>query len=558
MPVSELGALTTEISRTTIVNYFRINAFHGQGSLRPKYTVPGLLRAHLHQHGYIDQSDLKSQIMSCSLTKHRALQISSVFTGMTEHDLLIPGQTTLPLDVRPQTTPANECLQPFFDRLSHSQSRWDENGACFSISTPQDASPVSSAQARQNLVVAIELFCFVYPRDRFFEVRFSEIHRTLTPMLLTAIEHSQEIPESSVADVVEALVCAASDGSLQERNRAIGLADVILNSARITPESYLWTAVAYQRSVIFRLKGDYSASSDIIDKFKRPPLESLNARAHSWQGRLHCSRISNLLQQDRYEEAFQQIDGWAMRFGSLMESRVSRSLTIHHGTVFHCKGRFEEALGCWTACYNVIRPEDADRYRIVSNIADLQCELGRVDEAQDILESHIKGFHDPDPKRKDYRRLLASKVLMHIARQDYNTAAQVLDPVLQFYDARSEKQILDVSDELLEIRSIIAHAQIQQMRSNFAKAVDAWRLALDRLRSYRSFRVPGPTYSTLMLSLATSLSAEGNLAAAASVVGEVHDEADYWIPRFKTSWVPYIRKQLEGLGTRHGSDSCRT
>ena len=114
-----------------------------------------------------------------------------------------------------------------------------------------------------------------------------------------------------------------------------------------------------------------------------------------------------------------------------------------------------------------------------------------------------------------------------------------------------EKSNLDVSDQLLHVRALVASAKAYQCEAQFAEAIQGWNTALSRAQLYKSFRGEGFTYAVIHLSLSLAYAGINDLKAtetsfkcAEQIL--LRSKRDYWISTLAL-WADHTSKKLESL-----------
>lgn len=394
-------------------------------------------------------------------------------------------------------------------------------------------------------------------------LRYVSVGTMLRPPLFFVLS-ALEVTATSVSvriEAAEALLAASSIGDIDSRKKATTMATSILGTH--APPDYFRAGIAYQESVLFRLIGDYDRSECTIRTFCRASTSSgqteptiqefyrdpgaTSKRMYALRGRLHVSHLENLVQTEKYTTAIDEIDDWMpMKNPSPMAASVLPKKSIVISKIFRSQGRFEQAREELVKCLLNMPTHAANRYQVICNLADSYSDLGLPNEAHEILAPEFEILKLKPRKGKPYRRLLVAMIDAYIGRSLYEiaeNAVKELEPI--FADLVN----VDVSDQLLHMRILIASARISYYKMNHSEALKKWDTALLHLERYGSFKDKGYIYAVISLSISLSQLHLDNidesreaLDRAACILGT--EIQDFWIPAL-ASWRKYVELRIE-------------
>ncbi|KAK0889498.1 hypothetical protein LTR02_015407 [Friedmanniomyces endolithicus] len=378
---------------------------------------------------------------------------------------------------------------------------------------------------------ALRFVSFVFPREPIWEPRYVATGKALQPLLQAALEQSEgmNVPACVKNSATEALMAAPNIGSAVTRQKTLAMATPLIDDK--APD-YLLAEAAHQQSVVSRLVADFDGSERYIQEFYRragisdlselempaqnEPVESLNRRLYALCGRLHVSHLGNLVQTGRYEVALREVKSWKMPENpSLMEIRVLPSKNLLISKIFRAQGRFVDAQCVLQQC--PLLPNDTYRYQVISGRADAYNDLDQSEEAHTDIQT---------ARYEEARRSVHQLAIMF--RGLHN---------------------LDVSDQLLHVRMLVASARLYHCNAEFRQAIEGWKRVLVHVQRYATFHLGGYTHaiSNLSLSLAHLHVMEIDDAREAFECAKgilSRTPQDYWIPTL-AKWVDFVASDIE-------------
>ena len=413
-------------------------------------------------------------------------------------------------------------------------------------------------------IEALKWICFVFPRDQLWESQPS--FAFVAKLLLTPLNHTlQAIKQRSVAtrvrnEALETLIVASKVGNLQSRRNALTMATHFL--ADESP-SELHAEMAHQQSNLSRLAANFVQSERFIHDFccrcgvysdkciprfyRQLQPERMSKRLNALYGRLQGSHLENLVQCDKYSDAIEEVDDWrTSKPSSLMECRVLPSRAVTIAKIYRSQGMFADARSRLESCLRTLFPQDANRCQVLCSLADVYCDLRLPDKAHKLLVPEVEKERKKASKTKSFRRLLVTLIDTDIQKCRYDDAISIIAELGDTFDHLSN---LDVSDQLLHVRTLVASARICHCQSQFHEALQRWEIALSYVQKYKSFEGEGVTYAIIHLSISLAHLESGDIEAARKACKHAEmiysrGMRDFWIPTL-AAWG-----QLMGLKIR--------
>lgn len=498
-----------------------------------------------------------------------------------------------PLDDSAYTYLLAHCLggsipDPMLRRIESAQLRWDDEGELTSLTPPisqldkrlLELSRVDYStsdkidEASQGWVVAVapsldqsvmdrekqrmymealRWICFTFPRVESEEPQYFFLTRLLLPRLFHALQNLTQVqlPRDTKQEVAELLLVASAVPDCRAQSLTI-----LPNYLDGRSPLHLRAELALQQSISWRLQGNYDQSEHVLHEFCcrcQRPLDGclpqffrsqsmeLKGRARAVHGLLHRSHLENLVQQEQYDLAEQQIADWDgddVQRVSRMERSTVPSRTLTSCKIYRSKGNFEVAKTSLELCLRSLNGHESFYPQIVCQLLDTYSDLELPASGSLLIlnTSHCR----------DTKRMLVSELDIHIQNQHYTEAMDIIEKLQGAFGGR----ISNISDELLHIRVLIAVARVRYCLGDLNQALEDWQTVLDHVQRYVSFRGEGFTYAVVHLSLSlTHLElnereeAENNFLHGRRILKE--KRRDYWVPTLPI-WMKFITEDIHG------------
>jgi len=415
-------------------------------------------------------------------------------------------------------------------------------------------------------IKALKWICFVFPRDQLWESRpsYAAAVKFLLPALIHTLQaaRQEDIATRIRSEALEALLAASKVGGLQSRRSVLTMATHFLEDES---PPYLQAEMAHQQSNISRLVADFRQSERLIHDYccrcrdysdrcipnfyRHFQSERVSKRLNALYGRLHGSHLENLVQCDTYSLAIEEVDDWrTSKPSSLMECRVLPSRTITVAKIYRSQGLFTDARPSLESCLRTLLPQDSNRCPLLCSLADVYCDLHLPDKANELITLEIEKERQKVAKTKSLRRLLVSLIDVDIQRGLYDNALRIVE---ELQDTFNELSDLDVSDQLLHVRVLVASARICHYSSRFGHALRRWEATLIRVQAYTSFEGEGFTYAIIHLSMSLAHLESGNDREARSAferAKKIYSRGvrDFWIPTL-AAWGQHLVVRIRSL-----------
>ncbi|KAK4155546.1 hypothetical protein C8A00DRAFT_41824 [Chaetomidium leptoderma] len=310
--------------------------------------------------------------------------------------------------------------------------------------------------------------------------------------------------------------------------------------------------VAYQRSVLMRLKGDIQGSARTIqDLLSRAPPAT---PAHIL-GPLHVSQAKNYAYKFRFSEAH----GEAKKYAPTHLAEGQPDLLWDHiygvGRILRGEGRFEEARQCFELCRNAPALAESRQLLIQSATADLYCELDYQQSqrhlsllliARDWLTVEVQALHPSSRScSKGLRRVLLSLVEIQIRLGYYDEARLRVSQVLGIYDSLAAP---DIVDRLGHVRALIASARI----SSLEDAEIVWSDALRWNKLYNPFEEDVFTCGVVYMYMCLVRHKLGNISGSRECLEKAQqvfkrEKRQFLIPGVGTYLVDFVVNEVQTM-----------
>ncbi|EEP78060.1 predicted protein [Uncinocarpus reesii 1704] len=421
---------------------------------------------------------------------------------------------------------------------------------------------LSPSDVRKWRWQALLLVCHAFPRSRYLDPLNGEVGRTLLPHLSRVIseydamclEHGDQV--SFRFELASTLLAASRFSNAKWKFEAIDRTKKLLEG---NYDPFLNAWLAYRESSVRRMSGDQEESENVLHRFPRdtaaPKGEELepSRRYNAQRGELIISFAENLIREGKFAEAKTQLLQWEP-LGippSSLEKITSRARDITLGKILRFRGLFTEAhtlldrilQGCLLEDYF----EGTGWYRVLlSEVADLLCELNQPDEAEKLL------LHELNPMRErgtqniaTGRRLQLSLAETYLQRNMFAEAEELLLELQRAFSLSGEPGY-NVKFNNFRVWSSLARNSHKQLE--WERALPRWREALSALGALGldgSFNAGIVRCSIAHALLMTACETESASMLQEAKTNMATDDRVYWIPMFNSNWHEYIIKTIE-------------
>ncbi|EAW20720.1 LipA and NB-ARC domain protein [Aspergillus fischeri NRRL 181] len=423
---------------------------------------------------------------------------------------------------------------------------------------------LSPSDVRKWRWQALLLVCHAFPRNRFLEPQNGEFGRKLLPHLSRALseydamclEHGDHA--SFRHELSSTLLAASRFSNAKWKVEAIDRTKKLLEGDN---DRFLNAWLAFRESSVMRMSGKLKESESALHRFlhdaaapKERELE-LSRRYNAQRGELVISFAENLVRQQKLVEAKAELTEWQPLdvVPSSLEKITSRARDITLGKILRLQGLFHEALtlldGILQGCLLDEYFEGTGWYRVLlSEVADLRCELGQPLEAEKLLLLELTPMREKGTQDiATGRRLRMSLAETYLERNMFAQAEELLVELQRAFSSSDEP---DYNAQFYVFRLWISLARNSHKQFKWEQAISRWRNALSALRRLgqdKSFNA-----SLVRCSVAHALLMAGCETDGAHVLQEARSDMEseariYWIPIFNSHWHDYITKATQGL-----------
>jgi hypothetical protein len=325
---------------------------------------------------------------------------------------------------------------------------------------------------------------------------------------------------------------------------------------------YLRASLALGKSTWLRLSGDYKNSEYAIhnfycqcgslkdecfpNAFGSLPSET-SGRLRALHGLLHRSHLENLVQCERNRLATSQIEDWKMpRSASAMEQNALATIMLTCCKIHRSQRDFESIRLLLEHSLQRLKGSESVYYQMFCQLLDAYTDLELPQNFESLIRS--TKWRLLRKTSSAYRRVLVCSLDADLQREHFDDAKNNIIILFQTFQAL---QPVNVSDQLLHMRVLVASARIRQLCSEFDQAICEWNDALECVQRYASFSGEGFTYAAIHLSISLAyLMVDKNENARESFErGQriLHQgKRDYWIPTLP-AWVHYVTVKIQDL-----------
>jgi len=276
-------------------------------------------------------------------------------------------------------------------------------------------------------------------------------------------------------------------------------------------------------------------------------LSPANPRIYAQYGRFLVSLVEQSLRRNQIPHAMALLFKWKPPNES--PSSIMRNATFRWkfamAKALRLEGSFSKALGLLQQL--LVEATDQASFqgiqcRVVSNIADLYCELDKAEAAVDLLRPEMK--HHTEGGYEYFANLLRIPLAEALVQQgQFGEAEKHLLQAASFYDRTPE---LNNIAQTAHVRACFALAKMYTIQRHWEKALARWTEAKDTMAKYAWAQ--GFTLGMIKFSVAYILANMGHkekskefIQAARNILHR-EGEHQYWMATVATHW----RKFLEG------------
>ncbi len=289
-------------------------------------------------------------------------------------------------------------------------------------------------------------------------------------------------------DAVEALVAASKFGDMSNRKDLLRFAAKL---HRDPQQEDTQAMIVHRNSVLLRLCKKIPESQCVIQEFLDRPFTQPNPRLHSLLGLLHLSQAENWAYQFSHQKVYFEAQKWGPGDDpSAMQLYVLRTKFKVLGQSYKGERLFEDAKSAFEGCLAAMKPQDSERFLIISHLADMYCEVeylkrkelaipdaAYLDEAEKVVRPEIEHLRTSSRHPRHLRRLLLSLLEIEMIRGRRSVAECLIEELLATYNNIT---VPDINDQVGHVRALIAWARISEP----SEAVVRWRIALQWNKTY--------------------------------------------------------------------------
>jgi tetratricopeptide (TPR) repeat protein len=312
------------------------------------------------------------------------------------------------------------------------------------------------------------------------------------------------------------------------------------------------------------MRGDYESSyRALVDHIHGTVLPGLDAQLGSdarWnaqQGDLVLSFAENLIKEDDLACAKSELEAWqplSLASPSTMEKIIVQSRDVTLARILKNEGRFKEALPCFerlfkAASFEMSHVSTGWQMIMFSNIADVYCEVGRLEDAEAVLETELqvvfsKGWENISTGR----RLQLALIESFIRRGMFVKAEECLVKLIPVFEAITEPDVLQNTGHF---RVWIGLVRISHLQGKWDDALLRWHRALGIVES--SGWQKGFTYGVILYSISQVLFHTKSIQESYATLENAKksfaiEERKYWIVGLGSYWYDYVVTDLGAEG----------
>lgn len=321
---------------------------------------------------------------------------------------------------------------------------------------------------------------------------------------------------------------------------------------------------AQREAAIVRLKGDRQAAQNIIELYMTQTesgdqatnalsVGSKDARLNAMQGQIVVSYAENLSQDNRLAVAEQELLSWkplSHDKPSSMENIVLASVQTNLGRIMREKGDFELSLSYFELLHRETLQDDnyehtGSRRIVLSNMADLYCELRREGEAIKLVQTELDYM-----QARGHQHISSGRRLQVCLAEAYlclGKRAEARSCLISIKDALDGMQEPDVLSKYNVFRVWYGLARLAHSSGAYGEARDCWQKCLEagHLSGWDGkypLNIVQYSLAHVLLELGERVEAERMLEVAEESMKASGPK--YWTVGIGTYWLNYVQMQL--------------
>ncbi|TPX20904.1 hypothetical protein DIZ76_016801 [Coccidioides immitis] len=423
---------------------------------------------------------------------------------------------------------------------------------------------LSPSEVRRWRWQALLLVCHAFPRSRYIDPLNGPAGRTIFPHLSRVLSEYDSMaledgePTFFRHELAACLLAASRFSNAKWKVEAITRTKKLLEG---DDDPFLNAWLAYRESSVMRMSGMSEESDRALHSFLRDiamPLaedSKLTQRFNAQRGDLIISFSENLIYQGKLAEAKAELIEWKSLGTeiSTLEKITLRACNITLGKILRLQGEFKEALEQLDSVLQNSFFDDffegTGWYRVLlSEVADLRCELGQHVEAEKLLVQELAPMRE---KGTQYiatgRRLQMSLAETYLQRNMYAEAETLLYDLKRVYLSSEEP---DFNVKFNKFRVWASLARVSHRQSHWEDALTRWKHALSALESLKMDK--GFNAGLVQASIAHTLMETGHEMDGAHMLQKAKanmasESRVFWIPLFNSRWHDFIIDGLKGF-----------
>ncbi|KAL6719971.1 hypothetical protein ACLMJK_001892 [Lecanora helva] len=424
---------------------------------------------------------------------------------------------------------------------------------------------VSQSQQNAWRLQAISLVSHAFPRNQYIEYSYGNDGRAQLPHVARIlVEYDKLARDTDTSEKVKRTLASMLISTSRFSDRA-WKEDVLSRAKQLLQnenDEDLQAALTVRQSTLYRMYQRREDSQRMLEAFFHTHVThdenakiANNARWNALRGELVISYAENLIQGSELATAKTELLNWKPLQSppSIMECLVLRLRNTNLARILREEGNFEEALTYLESLYEEdLHDEHAEhkgpRRIIMSNMADVYCELNRPVEAINLVEPELKQMSEASNDTiSSGRRLQLCLAEGEIMSGRYREAEDTLQILKKTSEAIISPDIITLG---VIFRTWSGLARIAHHQGDWIQALSHWKEALQagkRCKWDQDFPMNIVRYSMahVLFELRNEEEALGCLQNARATFDEMGIK--YWIVGLGTYWYKYVRGRMNAF-----------
>ena len=319
-----------------------------------------------------------------------------------------------------------------------------------------------------------------------------------------------------------------------------------------------------RESILHRLSGSSERSKTLLEQFtkytKQDGVSSLikqDARMNAELGQLTFSHALNLEHDDQLDLAHHEVSAWTPldpTSPSTVEKLVMLEKDAFMARLLRLRGSFAAALEIMSSAIQTSDVDDIGtsnwRLNVLSQIAEMQTELGQCDAAQSLLLPILASLKSESHNKRKGRQIQLTLAESYLRSGSCAQASEIFINVNTVYKKITSP---DAFVQRSHFRALVGLARVAHNDEKWTECLQYWQEARDVLKGLVSIARSKSQTAVILYSIAIALHHLGQTseskahAVEASGLLAQEEERRFWHPGLDSYWRDFVSEEAARL-----------